>query len=83
MFKFFNSTFVHIRILSCPDIWAFLPKTCAYKTMTYNLLTDPGAKIVLSERIPLRSNFNRNGFSFSMRFGIPDILTGEKGNSQQ
>lgn len=83
MFKFFNSTFVHIRILSCPEICAFLPKMCAYKTMTYNLLTDLGAKIVLSVRIPLRSDFNTNCFPFSMRFGIPDILTGEKGNSQQ
>lgn len=51
--------------------------------MTYNILTDLGAKIVLSVRIPLRSDFNTNGFPFSMRFGIPDILTGEKGNSQQ
>lgn len=42
-----------------------------------------GLKIVLSDRIPLRSDFKRNAFPWSLRFGIPDILTGEKGNSQQ
>lgn len=51
--------------------------------MTYNLLTDLGSKIVLSETIPLRSDFNRNAFPCRLRCGIPDILTGEKGNNQQ